>query len=362
MKAIPKALCAGIVAFALFMAVGQAMAADIPSDDDSDNTLTATVASAQPEISGFDITDDLDASLMHTQLDVNTTYYFNVTVRDPDGWGDLQWINIQIWYDGGSSEIAYTAQTTGANYRADLNYTNVAPLPDPDLSEWVELEGNFAYDPGSSSIFTNVANENYTFKLAFSLNNQIRQADEPTNSGPSVGYNDLGSWNAQVRARDYGNPDVFNRDNDGTGSGIHHEFGVYLFTNVSIGGDWDAGTISPGGDATTNTVTVTHQANRAYRLSVWFDTNLTSGGNEIAATNINITAAGDPNDAITTDQFFGGLGNGNREYIHGSAVSTKSHNVSSDSETTGVQFGVSVPFATPSGVYVATLTIRVEIP
>ncbi|MCJ2520009.1 MAG: hypothetical protein LN412_03560, partial [Candidatus Thermoplasmatota archaeon] len=65
---------------------------------------------------------------------------------------------------------------------------------------------------------------------------------------------------------------------------------------------------------------------------------------------------------IASDLTFGGLGIGNREYIHGSIATTKAHDVSGNTETTGVQFGVSIPFATPSGVYIATLTIRVETP
>ncbi len=360
MKALPKALCAGIVAFALMFALGQAMAVDIASDDDTDNTLGATVVSAEPEITSFDITDVTDVSQMHTQLDVNTTYYFNVTVMDPDGWGDMKWINIRIWYDGGAGELTFDQQAAaGANYRADLNYTNVADLTIPALGEWGVAEGNIAYASGSSSIFTNVVNENYTFKLAFTLNNQIRQAADPTSQAPGP-YNDPFSWNSEVRAKDFGNPDITNQAN---ATNVYHEFGVYLFTNVSIGGDWDAGTISPGGSATTGIVTVTHQANRDYRMSVWFDTNLTDGGNQIPiASNVNITADGDPNDAITLDLPFGGLGITNREYIWGAAGSEQAHNVSGNSETTGVQFGVSVPFGTPSGTYTATLTIRVETP
>ena len=362
MRATTKALTIGLLTFSLLLGLGQAMATDVASDDDTDNTLGATVASNPPVITAVDITNVTDVTRMHTQLDVNTTFYFNITVSDPDGWGDLQYMNIRIWYDGGSTEIAYDSQTTGANYRADLNYTNVAPLVDPALSEWSVFEGNIVYDSASSSNFTNVANENYTFKLAFTLNNQIRQASEPTTTGASIGYNDLDSWNMEVRAKDFGNPDVTVQDSDGDGTGVHFEVGVFLFTNVSIGANWDAGTISPGGNAVTAVVTVTHAANRNYRLSVWFNTTLTDGANTIPITDINITADGDPGDAITVDTFFAGLDIGNRVYIHGSGASTRAHDVAGDSETTGVQFGVSVPFGTPSGTYVATLTIRVETP
>ncbi len=358
MRATTKAFTIGLLTFSLLLGLGQAMAGDIGSDEDADNTLGADVVSAQPEITGFDITDVADVSFMHAQLDVGTTFYFNVTVGDPDGWGDVQYINIRTWYDGGTAELTFDQQASaGANYRVDLNYTNAGSLTVPALNQWNVTEGNMVYASGSSSIFENVANENYTFKLAFTLNNQIRQAAIPTNPG-TVTYDDLDSWNAEVRAKDFGNPDITNQAD---ATSVYHEFGVFLFTNVSIGANWDAGTISPGGNAVTAIVTVTHQANRAYKMSVWFNTTLTFDGNTIPITDINITAAGDPNDDIASDIFFLGLDFANREFIWGSGAN-QAHNVSSDQETTGVQFGVSVPFGTPSGTYVATLTIRVETP
>ncbi len=364
MRATTKAFTIGLLTFSLLLGLGQVMAADIPSDDDTDNTLGATVLSNPPEVTAVDITNDADATLMHTQLDVGTTYYFNLTIRDPDGWGDLEFANIHVWFDGGSTELTFDQQAAaGANYRVDLNYSNVSPLTDPALSEWSIAEGSMVYDSAGSSIFTNVFQENYTFKLAFTLNNQIRQAAEPTVTTASPNYNDLDSWNMEIRAEDFGNPEIFVRDDDGSGSGVHFEFGVYLFNNVSIGANWLAGTISPGGNALTGVVTVTHAANENYRLSVWFDTNLTDGGNQIAIdSNVNITATGDPDDQIISDTFFTGLGSDLRIYIHGSDSTTRGHNVSADQETTGVQFGVAVPFGTPSGTYVANLTIRVETP
>ncbi|MEE8199358.1 MAG: hypothetical protein V3R48_06560, partial [Thermoplasmata archaeon] len=129
----------------------------------------------------------------------------------------------------------------------------------------------------------------------------------------------------------------------------------------SSGGYWDAGPISPGGAGTTPVVTVTHEANRDYRMSVWFTTDLISGPNTIDITNVNITAAGDPADDITADISFTGLGFANREFIWGT-VTNQAHHVSANQETTGVQFRVNVPLATPVGSYVAALTIRVETP
>ncbi len=357
MRATTRALTIGLLTFSLLLGLGQAMAADVASDDDTDNTLGAQVVSDPPEIISFDITDVTDVSQMHGQLDVNTTYYFNLTLSEPDSWSDLNWANIRVWFDGGNDATTFNGQTNGSNYRLDLNYTNVGPVNVPALSEWSTAEGNFVYDSGSSEIFTNVVNENYTFKLAFTLNNQIRWGADPVDSGIGS-YNDVNTWNAEVRAKDVSNPDQIRQSDTGN---VFYEFGVYLHTFVSIGGNWDAGPISPGSFGLTSIVTVTHEANRDYRMKVWFTSHLVSGGDTITVNYINITADGDPNDDITSNTNFPNIGEADAVYMWG-AVGNQPHNVSADQETTGVRFRVDVPLATPVGSYVANLTIRVETP
>ncbi len=356
MKAIKTALFASIVAFVMIFALGEAMAGNVPSASDTDNTLTVEVSQDSPTIEDFDINDASYTSFLGDQLDVLSTYYFNVTVEDVNGWADIKWINIRVWYDGGS-ELAFSAQGTGANYRVDLNYTNVADLNIPVLSEWSVPEGNLQYNSTDSNIVTNTVNQNYTFRLSFQLKGQIRQADDPGDSGIGS-YNDANSWNVEIRAKDIDNVDVVSQADS---TDVYHEFGVFQYTSVSIGGDWSTPTIAPGGDATTSIVTVTHQANRAYNMTVWFDNILTSNGDTIDVTNINITADGDGGDAITSDTFFAGLLEANEVYIQGGTSTNRSHDVSGNSETTGVRFGVFVPFATPSGTYTADLTMKVEI-
>ncbi|MEE8198902.1 MAG: hypothetical protein V3R48_04240, partial [Thermoplasmata archaeon] len=224
MRATIKALTIGLLTFSLLLGLGQAMAVDVPQSDDTDNTLGATVISDPPEIISFDITDVTDVTQLNAQLDINTRYYYNVTIRDPDSWSDIQWANIRVWFDGGT-ELTFAAQTAGANYRLDLNYTNVAPVSSPTLSEWSVAEGNFVYDSANSSIFTNVVNENYTFKLAFVLNNQVRWGADPVNQGVGA-YNDVNSWNAEVRAKDVSNPDTIRQSDSGN---VFYEFGVFLW-------------------------------------------------------------------------------------------------------------------------------------
>lgn len=356
MRPAMKSLVFGLLTFALLFGLGQAQAGDTANASDGDNTLTTTVSDPAPEITGFDITDASDISFMHAQLDVQTTYFFNVTLEDENGWDDLKWAEIRVWFDNGT-EVVFADQATGANYRAVLNYTNAGDLTAPELTEWSITEGNVVYTSGSSSIFPNVVNQNYTFKLAFSLNAQVRQADDPVTDGTTT-YDDADSWNAEVVAKDANNT-VTNQVN---ATGVYHEFGVFQFTSVSIGASWDAGTIAPGFSNETATVTVTHQSNRDYRMKVWFDQTLTNGTETIDISNVEILADGDTGDGIDTDTAFEALGETNAIHIHGNATSNKSHNVSGDEETTGVQFRVTVPLGTPSGTYVANLTIKVEQP
>ncbi len=354
MKPVRSALFVGIVALAFLVSLGQVMAPDVGQADDTDNTLSVTVTSQAPVVYNYRITNAADVNQMHEQLDVLSTYYFNVTLSDENGWSDIAYAEIHIWFDGGNDATTFAGQTTGANYRANLNYTNAGPLNAPALSEWSVSEGNMAYNATDSTIFTNAANQNYTFKLSFDLNAQIHQADDPVTFGTG-NYDDANSWNSEVFANDTGGNAVTNQVDT---SGYYHEFGVFQYTSVSISANWDAGSLAPGQSGTTAAVSVTHQSNDDYNMTVWFTTDLTSGGDTIPVTNVNITALGDAGDDITTDQAFAGTGIGNAETIR-SSTGTGGHQVSADSDSTTVQFRVFVPLGTPTGTYTANLTIRV---
>lgn len=354
MKPVRSALFVGIVALAFLVSLGQVMAPDVGTSDDTDNTLSVTVTSQAPVIWNYRITDAADTNLMHTQIDVLQTHYFNLTLSDENGWADITYAEIHIWFDGGNDATTYAAQTTGANYRANVNYTNAGPPNTPALSEWSVTEGNLAYNATDSAIFTNGANQNYTFKLSFDLNAQVHQADLPVTFGTG-NYDDANSWNSEVYANDTGGNAVTNQQDL---NGYYHEFGVYQYTSVSISANWDAGSLAPGQSGTTAAVSVSHQSNDDYNMTVWFTTDLTSGGNTIPVQYVNITATGDSGDDITTDQSFGGTGIGNAEIIR-SFPGTGGHQVAANSDSTTVQFRVFVPFGTPTGTYTANLTIRV---
>ena len=78
-------------------------------------------------------------------------------------------------------------------------------------------------------------------------------------------------------------------------------------------------TVSPGQTANTNVVNVTFRSNADFILKIWFDTHLVRGGDTIDITNVQILAAADPNDNITADTAFAGLGESNAVFIYGTA-------------------------------------------
>ena len=136
------------------------------------------------------------------------------------------------------------------------------------------------------------------------------------------------------------------------------EFGVFMYTFVSIGGDWTV-TLGPGQTVSTNTVTVYRRSNDDFKMTVWFVTHLDSGSDTIDISNVQILAAADPGDNITADLAFAGLGEGNARFIYGTTSWYFTHSTDTDEDTVSVQFSVTVPFGPASGTYTAQLTIQV---
>jgi hypothetical protein len=358
-RRLGRSAVTGFLFLAIVLSMGHAAAPDAGSDEGTGNVSTV-VTSAAPTITEFDIRNvPGNTSQMGAQLDVNVTYWFWLRVNDDNNWSDVQNVWINLWFDGGSDGTPYNNQTAGANYRLNLTYNNSGGDNTPAASEWSVSEGNFVYSSASSSVFANVAPRDFSFRLAFTLNKQVRQANDPVNVG-LIGYDDTNSWNAQVRAVD----DERNLATVQTNAlGVFFEFGVFQYTEVTISAPWLAGSIAPGANASTNTVSVTHISNRDYRVRIWFVGHLTSASNNtISVTNVKVLAAADSTDDVTVDTPFAGIGSANAIYLRGNATSNESHDASVNSHTTIVQLNIAVPLGTQTGTYVATVTVRVEQP
>ncbi len=317
--------------------------------------LSGPTINGPPSVTNFRLENATAISKVGEQLDVGVEYYFIFNVTDENGWADIGDdgnVSLRLWYDGNQTpELTYDQQTTGANYRIELKYVDTGDPSTADVGEWSVTEGRATYN-ASASIATAITN-GYEFRLALKLGFQVKQANDPTNS-TSGGYNDISSWNAEVTA--YDGLDAATLQTASTGE--HMEFGVYMYTFVNISANW-AVTLGPGDTQSTNTVTVYYRSNDDFRMRIWFVTDLVDGSNTIGITNVTILAAADPNDNITSDIQFSGLGIGNAEYIFGSETWWFTHDPDSNEGTVVVQFSVTVPYGTLDGTYTAQLTIRI---
>ena len=311
---------------------------------------------AVPVLSDFRLENATAASRVGEQVDVDVDYFFLFNVTDGNGWtdvGDNGNLSLRLWYDGNQTpELTYDQQTTGANYRIELKYVDTADPSTASLSEWSVTGGRATYNASASSL-TAITN-GYEFKLALKLGFQVKQANDPTNN-TAGDYNDQNSWNAALIAFDGSATATLQT----VASGEHLEFGIFMFTSVSIEADWTV-SLGPGDTQSTNTVTVTRRSNDDFVLRVWFVSHLDGGNGTIDIGNVRILAAADLNDNITADTAFTGLGETNSVYILGSATWWFNHSTETDQDTTSVRFSVAVPYGTLNGTYTASLTIRIQ--
>ncbi len=324
-------------------------------------TVRVVYNNQAPAVSNFRLEEGGGASRAGEQLDVDIQYFFIFNATDADAWSDVGQdgaVYLRLWFDGNASpEKTFAEQTAGGNYRIELRYLDTADPATATASEWSLTEGRATYDAAGSTltaITSGPTTIGYRFKLALKLGFQVRQANDPTDNSAGA-YNDRNSWNAEVLATD-GLASTTLRT---TPTGEHMEFGVFMYTFVSIGGDWTV-TTGPGTSASTSTVTITRRSNDDFRMKLWFVTHLTFGPDAIAITNVQILAAADAGDNITSDTPIAGLGETNAVYVLGTASWYFPHSSNTDGDTTAVQFRVTIPMGTGPGSYTAALTVKVE--
>lgn len=314
-----------------------------------------------PSVSNFRLEDGAATSMAGAQLDVDTTYYLLFNVTDEDGWSDIGDdgnVSLRLWYDGNASpELTFAEQTTGANYRIELRYVDTGDPATATLGEWSIVEGSATYNASASSLTAITSGSTtigYEFKLAFELGFQAKHAVDPTDAATGS-YNDADSWNAEVVATDGTSTTTL----QAATAGEHMEFGIFQYVFVNISGDWTV-SLGPGEAQSTNSVVVHHRSNDAFTLKVWFVTDLTKGSDTVSVTNVEILAAADPDDNITADTAFAGLGEANATFILGTSTWYFPHTAAGNEDTTTVQFRVTIPLGTAPGTYTATLTIKIE--
>ena len=304
-----------------------------------------TTANAPPVINSIDLRNSTGSKL-NQMIDVNEEYYFLINITDPDGWEDVNYINITAWYDNGNGSSYYN-QTQGGNLNMFLQYKNITGIAEYKLI-WPDDEVDIILDNCSETIINSTTRE---IKIAFKPKSQFRYApgDGVWNNTQNT-TDDLYSWNVNISVE----------DNSSARSWVKSEFGVYRYVNIQVPSSWIDVSALPGYYDDSDVVTIIFSSNYDYTLSIWFSTDLVnqSTGSIIPiANNVYILANADSNDDITTDTPFSGTGESNAIEIINQSGTFKSDGTS---QTVNVQFRVYIPFGTLSGEYRANTITKIE--
>jgi len=300
-----------------------------------------------PIITSYDLRNNTGSKLNNATglLDVNDEYYFLINITDSDGWADINYINVTAFYDQGSESSVYN-QTSGGNLNMFLQYENTTGTANYNLI-WPDNEVQLVLGNCTETI---IDSNSRNINISFIPLSQIRWASSNESwDGAQNATNDDYSWNFNITVTDTVN----------FSSWINDEYGVYKYTSISPAQDWVDVNAAPGFSDTSNIVTITYSSNYNFNMTIYFEENLinTSHGDNIPiANNVQILAAADPNDDITTDVTFLGIGEVNAADIYNDSGIFSPNNVS---QTVDVQFSVYIPLGTLGGRYTARVATKI---
>ncbi|MDH7518083.1 MAG: hypothetical protein QHH19_07080, partial [Candidatus Thermoplasmatota archaeon] len=301
-----------------------------------------------PIINSYDLRNDTGSKLNNIAglLDVNKEYTFTVNITYKNSWAAIQYINITAWYDHGDDNSTYN-QTLGGNLNMFLQYANTSGTAQFNML-WPKNEAQLVVSKCKETVInltTRIIN------ISFKPLSQVRWASSNNtwNETPNT-FNDPYSWNFNITVTD--SNDLKASKND--------EYGVYKFSSIQPEQNWVDVIASPGFSGTSNVVTITYSSNYNYNISIYFEENLThvSSGDTISiANNVYILANADPNDDITEDTLFMGVGEKYAVDIYNDSGIFNENGVS---QTVNVQFEVYIPFGTLSGKYTARVNSNIK--
>jgi hypothetical protein len=301
-----------------------------------------------PTINSYDLRNATGSKIDNANglLDVNSEYYFILNITDGNGWADIEWINITAWYDFGNEGTTYN-QTAGGNINMFLQYENTTGTANFNML-WPDDEVTLVSGNCSETIINSTTRH---INISFQPLSQVRWASSnDTWSATANTFDDVYSWNFNITVRDWVGNNSWNRG----------EYGVYKYTSVLPDSDWIDVLAYPGGSDLTNVVTITYSSNYDYNMSIYFEEDLTSQGATVytipIANNVEILAATDSNDDITSNKFFQGIGEANAIDIFNVSGTFSNDNAS---QTVDVQFNVYIPIAQNQGDYRARVATKI---
>jgi len=263
-------LVTNIFLFEPIVMIGKADPGDIPDIWHNTTTLNVTVLHFPPRLNWYDFQYNQSGtwvSKLNSQIDVNNSaeYRFIVNISSDQGWDDIDYVNITVWYDQGNEGSIYN-QTVGGNWNLYLQYENTTGTAIwrmlwPHNGEFIE--GNYAdrvgFDPYGSIGHTECHNLSFSFIPSY----QVRYA--PGDGIWNNTYNttdDAFSWNFIIEVTDSGedapNPLMV---------WVTNEFGVYSYSEIVSAG-WPTIIGHPGENATADSnITLMTRSNGNYSLS-----------------------------------------------------------------------------------------------
>ena len=304
-------------------------------------------AAITPIINNYNLMNSTGSKLNSVTglLDVNSEYYFTINITEPNGWDELEYINITAWYDSGSDSSTYN-QTQGGNLNMFLQYENATGTANFSML-WPDGEAQLVLANCSE---TSINSTTRIINISFKPGSQVRWASSNDSWDSTQNMtNDPYSWNFNITVKDATGRKAWKVD----------EYGVYKFTSILPDSDWVDVIASPGFSDTSNIVTITYSSNYNFNISVYFEENLTNTtwmDTITIANNVWILADADPNDDITSDKMFNGIGEVNAMDIFNISGVFSSDNVS---QTVDVQFNVFIPFGTFGGEYTARVATKI---
>ena len=186
--------------------------------------------------------------------------------------------------------------------------------------------------------------------ISFKPRSQVRWASSnDTWNGAQNTTNDLYSWNFNITVMDTSGLKAQKKD----------EYGVYKFTSILPNQDWVNVIAPPGFWDDSSIVTITYSSNYDFNMTIYFEENLTNitwGDTIPVANNVYILGGADPNDDVTYDVVFAGIGEANAIDIFNDSGIFHSNNIS---QTVNVQFNVYIPLGTQGGKYTARVATKI---
>jgi hypothetical protein len=162
--------------------------------------------------------------------------------------------------------------------------------------------------------------------------------------------NDPYSWNFNITVIDQSSKTAWKVD----------EYGIYRYTSLLPVSDWIDVIALPGSYDNSNIVTINYMSNYDYNMSIFFENNLynkTWDDTIFIASNVDIKANADPNDDITEDIAFQGIGESNAVDVFNNSGFFQADGTS---QSVQIQFKVNIPFGTMGGEYTARVAAKLS--